>query len=54
MPEIPLRYANWLFARALKLRESGDSVGAEQLELRAMACLDDADRRMQQQQAGVR
>ncbi len=49
MPEASLRYANWLFARSLKLRESGDAVAAEKLETRAVECLDETNRRSQQQ-----
>jgi hypothetical protein len=38
-----LRYADWLFARALKLRESGDVESAETLEQRALEYLDQAE-----------
>ena len=38
-----LRYADWLFARALKLRESGDIESAETLEQRALEYLDQAE-----------
>jgi hypothetical protein len=35
LTEALLRYADWLFARALELREAGDIDGAEALEKRA-------------------
>jgi hypothetical protein len=38
-----LRYADWLFARALKLRESCDVESAETFEQRALAYLDQAE-----------
>jgi hypothetical protein len=37
-----LRYADWLFARALTLREAGDIETAEKYEQRAVECLDQA------------
>jgi hypothetical protein len=37
-----LRYADWLFARALALREAGDIGTAEKYEQRAVECLDQA------------
>lgn len=38
-----LRYADWLLARALKLRESGDVASAETFEQRALEYLDQAE-----------
>lgn len=42
-----LRYANYLFARALKLREAEDIAGAELLERRAVQYLDEANATLQ-------
>lgn len=42
-PEAFLRYADWLFVRALELRETGDVESAEKYERRAIDCLDQAE-----------
>lgn len=42
-PEAFLRYAHWLFGRALALRETGDVETAEKYESRAIECLDQAE-----------
>jgi hypothetical protein len=47
-----LRNAEWLFARALKLREQGDAEGAEIFELRAVQYLDQAIQHHQQERQG--
>lgn len=38
-----LRYADWLFARALVLREAGNMEAAEKYVQRALECIDQAE-----------
>jgi hypothetical protein len=42
-----LKYADWLLARALTLRESGNVEAAEKYVQRALECLDKADKQEQ-------
>jgi cellobiose-specific phosphotransferase system component IIA len=42
-----LRYADWLLARALTLRETGNVEAAEKYVQRALECLDKADKQQQ-------